>query len=304
MIRVDSCMRSQCNKNFEFSIDLIGLNRQFRSKKCVYLRTIFTFSGILLVTLLGILTISVPTWAQINPMSSNMSTSANDTAVATLSGQGIVIKNTDRGSEAKGEGRDISLDFKEASTPEQEEISGGDEGQSESESESESDIRTLLDEADSLYNIGEYDGAISYDDKVLSIEQDNIYALNSKVAALVNIGKNEEAIYYADRVLEIDPDDTDALANKGLALYNLDRNEDAITYYDQVLEIDPDDTTTLTNKGVALHFLERNEEAISYYDEVLDIDPSNTVVLNNKGARFLHWAGTRRPLSTLIKYWQ
>lgn len=206
MIHVESCVRSQSNKDFEFSIGLSALNHQFRFKMCMYLRTIFTLFGIFFVTLVGILIISIPASAQIEPLSSNLSTSANDTAVkvAPLSGEGIVLKDTDRESQVKGEGGNVSLDFKDSSTLGQKELSDRDEAQSESESElqSESDIETLLDEADSLYDIGEYDGAISYYDKVLSIEEDNIYALNSKAAALINTGKYEEAVYYADRVLD------------------------------------------------------------------------------------------------------
>jgi tetratricopeptide (TPR) repeat protein len=243
---------------------------------------ILGFSKIILITLLEIL-ITFVSLTQIEA-SSEMKTPENNTLVriAPLSTEAMAIRNTNPADgDSQRDGDETSLHYKHTSNSvdhQNEEATDVEE-----ESQSDTNIGSLLDEGDALYNISEYDGAISYYDRVLSIDQDNIYAMNSKVAALLNIGKYEEAIDYADIVLEMDPANLAALNNMGFALSDLGRNEEAITYYDRALEIDPARETALINKGVALHYLDRNEEAITYYDKALEIDPSDTLVLNNKG---------------------
>ena len=66
-----------------------------------------------------------------------------------------------------------------------------------------------------------------------------LYALDNKGLALYNLGKYEEAIEWYDKVLKIDPNDVNALNNKGLALNNLGKYQEAIEWYDKALEIDP-----------------------------------------------------------------
>ena len=89
----------------------------------------------------------------------------------------------------------------------------------------------------------------------------------------------EEAITYFDKVLAIDPNDIDALVNKGNSLDELDKHEEAINHYDKVLAIDPDDTDALGNKGGGLNDLGKYHEAITYIDKVLAIDPNDIVSL-------------------------
>jgi len=105
--------------------------------------------------------------------------------------------------------------------------------------------------------------------------------LFNKAVSLGELGKYEEAIIYWDKVLETHPEDTDALYNKAVELYNLGRNEEAIIYYDKVLEINPNYTAALYNNGVILSDLSRYEEAISYYERVLEINPTHPDANNN-----------------------
>ena len=105
--------------------------------------------------------------------------------------------------------------------------------------------------------------------------------LFNKAVSLGELGKYEEAIIYWDKVLETHPEDTDALYNKAYELYNLGRNEEAIIYYDKVLEINPNDTRALNNKGTILWDLGKYEEAISYYERVLEIQPNHARAYTN-----------------------
>lgn len=83
------------------------------------------------------------------------------------------------------------------------------------------------------------------------VDPANVTALMEKVNALGNLGKYEEAITYADKVLVMDQNHTGALNAKGYALGNLGKGEEAITYFDKVLAIYPNDTNAFSQKRMA-----------------------------------------------------
>jgi Flp pilus assembly protein TadD len=142
----------------------------------------------------------------------------------------------------------------------------------------------LLKQGLALYNLGQYQGAITWFDKALFIDPNNIEALNYKGAALSNLGKNQEAITLYDKALTLDPNNVNVINNKGTALSSLGKNQEAIPWYDKALAIIPSYVDALHNKGLALSILGKNEEAITWFDKALFIDPNNIEALNYKGA--------------------
>ncbi|MGI0021549.1 MAG: tetratricopeptide repeat protein [Nitrososphaeraceae archaeon] len=143
-------------------------------------------------------------------------------------------------------------------------------------------LNEFLTRGSELFDAANYEEAITYYDKALSIDPSNLDALFSKGLSLDNLGRLDEAISYYDKVIEIDPTDIDALYNKGLALDNLGRPDEAISYYNKVLNIDPNDVDALYHKGLALDKVGRHSEAIVYYDRVLAINPNDADALNRK----------------------
>ena len=141
---------------------------------------------------------------------------------------------------------------------------------------------SLMNKGIALDEKGKYEEAITYYDKVLTIDPDNIDALYAKGSALDDLGKYEEAITYYDKVLAVSPNDADTLNSKGVALKNLGKYEEAITYYDKALAVDPNFVYSLNNKGVALDNLGKYEKAITNYDKALSINPKFPDSLNNK----------------------
>ena len=97
------------------------------------------------------------------------------------------------------------------------------------------------------------------------IISDDVVALKNKGDALYDLGQYQEAIGYYDKVLAIDPNDVYALINKGSALDDLGQYEQAIEYYDKVLAIDPNNVDSLNNKGEALDELGRHQEAAAWF---------------------------------------
>ena len=63
------------------------------------------------------------------------------------------------------------------------------------------DVFNYIDKGNELFDEGKYDQAITYYDKALATDSNDIEALNDKGAALANLGKHEEAITYYDKVL-------------------------------------------------------------------------------------------------------
>ena len=83
----------------------------------------------------------------------------------------------------------------------------------------------------------------------------------------------EQAIIYLDRYLTIKPDQDEAWYNRGNALKNLGRYEEAVASYDRALEFKPDDDEAWYNRGVALKKLNRIKESITSFERACEINP-------------------------------
>lgn len=152
------------------------------------------------------------------------------------------------------------------------------------------DLAALEGKALALVDLGRYDDGIAHFDKILAIDPNNINSLYNKGKTLTYRGSNEEAISYFDKALALEPNDTKILNNMGLALHHSGSNEEAISYYDKVINLDPNDSYALYNKGVALDNLGRNEEAKTYYERTLAINPDHVEALYNLGSG-LYYSG-------------
>ena len=132
------------------------------------------------------------------------------------------------------------------------------------------DEANLLQRANDYLSEGEVEYALQIYDKILTLNQTNISALNYKGLALASLGNYEEAIKMYNKVLTIDPNDLLALNNKGVALYNIGNYEEAIKMYNKVLTIDPNDIDAKHNKRLALLSLNKTQEANILYDQLFN----------------------------------
>src|SRR5437660_2234444 len=104
--------------------------------------------------------------------------------------------------------------------------------------------------ANNLFDKGQYQDAVFYYDKAITINPTNINALYNKALALDRLGKVNEAILSYDKVLTISPNDTDTLNNEGLDLTLLGRYNDSLSFFNKLLAINPVDTDALYNKAL------------------------------------------------------
>jgi tetratricopeptide (TPR) repeat protein len=75
----------------------------------------------------------------------------------------------------------------------------------------------------------------------LEIDPTFLYSIIGKGISLANQGNDTGAITYYDRALAINPNDVNALANKASALFDFGSYDEAIKYYDEALAIKPND---------------------------------------------------------------
>jgi tetratricopeptide (TPR) repeat protein len=95
-------------------------------------------------------------------------------------------------------------------------------------------------------------------------------------------GNITTAVTYYDKVLAPEPNNLGAFYDKGLALDVLGQQKEAITYYDKLLSVQPDLINALIHKGAALADLGKYHETIVYFDRALAIEPNNALAAEDK----------------------
>jgi len=142
---------------------------------------------------------------------------------------------------------------------------------------SQEDVDLLLKNGLESYRDGKLKESMTYFDKVLEIEPNNLDALNNKGGLLNTLGDFSEAIVYFDRVLEIEPNHVRALVNKGSTLGSLGKFDEAIFSLERALEIDPENIDALSNKAAVFVDQEQHYDAITIFHDLLKIDPDNEI---------------------------
>ena len=95
-------------------------------------------------------------------------------------------------------------------------------------------------------------------------------------------GHAKKALTYLDRALATEPDNIPALAQKGVCFAKLGYFEDSLNCFNQILELDPENLHALRNKGVCLSNLFKEDEAMEHFDRVLSIDPNDAHARSEK----------------------
>lgn len=123
---------------------------------------------------------------------------------------------------------------------------------------------------------------ITWYDKALAVNQNNVPALVHKGTDLVTQGNGEQAITWLDKALTIDPTNLMALVSKGAALRELGQYQDAIAVYDRVLAVDPHDIYAIGGKADSLYGSGEHQQAVAWIDKALESDPNNGRILQVK----------------------
>ncbi len=115
----------------------------------------------------------------------------------------------------------------------------------------------------------QYTEAESVFEHVLSINIENLDALNGLGAVFANQGEIEKGMNYFDKALEIDSEYASALSNKAAAFRDLGKYDESIRIYDKVLEKDPQNQIAIEGKQKTIE--KKLEESVSTIGEFSNI---------------------------------
>jgi tetratricopeptide (TPR) repeat protein len=119
----------------------------------------------------------------------------------------------------------------------------------------------------------DYDGAISYLEKALSLNPNSCIAYNSMGVAYLNKGELEDALKRTLQAVKLCPSYTSAYLNLGLIYERLGKIEDAKDSYLKSIEVEPDNPAAHFYLGIIIGSEGRTEQAIKEFMTTLDEDP-------------------------------
>ena len=123
----------------------------------------------------------------------------------------------------------------------------------------------LVKDGDEAYKKQQYNDALDYYTKaVVYAPQDKITML--KIANIYKLtGNNTKALSFYDKLISIDKDNTDAYFNKGLVLANQKNYDDAIKCFERVIQLTPDYPYAYYSLGMAYEQKGDTSKALEYY---------------------------------------
>ena len=122
-----------------------------------------------------------------------------------------------------------------------------------------------------------YEKALDYFEKIIKLDENDMYAWFHKGKILSETGKCEDAIKCYDKVMLMHEPPDQTWFSKGIALHILGKYKQALECYEQYMKYDEEhhnDLDVLTLRSAALLELGKNDEAIIYYDRAVKLDSS------------------------------
>lgn len=107
---------------------------------------------------------------------------------------------------------------------------------------------------------------------------------------MASLGQYNEAIKWYDKALTLEPNATYILFNKGNAFSNLGQQEEAIKWYDKAITLEPNATHVLFNMANALANLSQYIEATKLYDRII-AENSNVDTANERIPMVISYRG-------------
>jgi len=144
-------------------------------------------------------------------------------------------------------------------------------------------IQASLNNAQSLFELGQLDLALESYSEILERQPDNIDALFNRGLIYLRSGQDAEALADYDRVLELGDTAPEVYFNRGTANLNLGNFEAAVEDFSAVIAAIPDDADSYAYRAAAYSELGDNEAAFDDFDTALELEPENTVALIGRG---------------------
>jgi tetratricopeptide (TPR) repeat protein len=120
-------------------------------------------------------------------------------------------------------------------------------------------------------------------ERSLAINPNYVFAIDTKALILNELGRYQEAVEWYDKVLEKDPKFITSINNKGVALANLGYYQQALNWYDKALKQVPGDLDMIANKARILGIeQDKYTDALKLINSYLKKNPDHKGLLCNK----------------------
>jgi len=144
-------------------------------------------------------------------------------------------------------------------------------------------ITELLENSLKAQKKHQYDKALNYIDKVLSLDPKNSEAWNRKGFLYHLCDRLSQAIECYDLSIKYSPKNAVAWNNKGGVYLGLEKFQDALLCFNEALLIDPNYKVSWNNQGVALRQMGNFREALACHEKALLLDNNDPLTLNQLG---------------------
>jgi serine/threonine protein kinase len=131
-------------------------------------------------------------------------------------------------------------------------------------------------------NLKEYEKAIIYYTKAITLNPNYTSAYNNRGIAYKSLKEYEKAIIDYTKAIALDSNYTSAYNNRGLAYDDLKEYKKAIIDYTKAIEIDSNYANAYNNRGVVYQNLKEYKKAIIDYTKAIKLKPNLQIAINNK----------------------
>ncbi len=139
--------------------------------------------------------------------------------------------------------------------------------------------QSLISEAITKFQYGRCDEALNICHKILVDDPLHLGAIQLVGAIALQKGDFEGALDFFIKALSVEPQNEKILANQGLALSGLKRFDEALQSLNQAIALNPHFPEPYYNKATVLIKLKRLEEALTYLDRYITLKPENHLAI-------------------------
>ncbi|MGB8190996.1 MAG: tetratricopeptide repeat protein, partial [Chitinophagaceae bacterium] len=138
--------------------------------------------------------------------------------------------------------------------------------------------KALLDQGISLYDKGDYEGAVKLFDEILSKDKNHFLASYEKTLALYASGKYEQCVDLCKDIVKRFPNESElrkVYVNYGSALDGLGKPGQAVKIYSEGIKKFPESYLLYFNRGITNYMQKETEDAIGDFKKAIEFNPNH-----------------------------
>jgi tetratricopeptide (TPR) repeat protein len=155
------------------------------------------------------------------------------------------------------------------------------------QSEAEARYSTLMSQANTYSNNGNYDTAIATFGEAIRLNPNDALAFYSRGLAYGKKGDNDHAIADYNVAIRLDAKNALAFRNRGLAYEKKGNTDQAIADFSEAIRLDPNDALAFNSRGVIYGMKGDYDRAIADFNKGILLDPTRAVAFGNRGLAYV-----------------